>query len=58
MGDRHLQWATRLVEQTEPELRGAGLGATLDILRARLDKALATWEKETATLESLERTTV
>ena len=34
------------------------MGATLDTLRAQLDTALASWEKETATLESLERTTV
>jgi ATP-binding cassette subfamily F protein 3 len=34
------------------------LGARLDSLRARLDKALAEWEHETAELESLERTTV
>ena len=31
------------------------LGTKLDTLRARLDKALAAWEKETAALESLER---
>jgi ATP-binding cassette, subfamily F, member 3 len=31
------------------------LGARLDALRARLDKALATWEQETAALEALER---
>ena len=34
------------------------LGARLDALRARLDKALATWEQETAALEALERSTV
>jgi ATP-binding cassette, subfamily F, member 3 len=33
------------------------LGARLDELRARLDAALATWEQETAMLESLERET-
>jgi ATP-binding cassette, subfamily F, member 3 len=33
------------------------LGARLDALRARLDKALATWEQETAALEALERAT-
>ena len=33
------------------------LGAELDKVRARLDSALADWEKETASLESLERTT-
>ncbi|HEU4720795.1 MAG TPA: ATP-binding cassette domain-containing protein, partial [Gemmatimonadaceae bacterium] len=33
------------------------LGTRLDALRARLDAALATWEQETATLESLERDT-
>jgi hypothetical protein len=33
------------------------LGARLDTLRARLDAALATWEQETAALESLERET-
>ena len=33
------------------------LGARLETLRARLDTALATWEQETATLESLERET-
>ena len=31
------------------------LGAELDKLRKKLDRALATWEKETAALESLER---
>jgi ATP-binding cassette subfamily F protein 3 len=34
------------------------LGARLDVLRARLDKALATWEQETAALETLERSAV
>jgi ATP-binding cassette subfamily F protein 3 len=34
------------------------LGARLDALRARLDKALATWEQETAALEALERSAV
>ena len=34
------------------------LGAQLDALRVRLDKALATWERETAALEALERTAV
>jgi ATP-binding cassette subfamily F protein 3 len=33
------------------------LGVRLDKLRARLDIALATWERETAALESLERET-
>ena len=33
------------------------LGAKLETLRVRLDAALATWEQETATLESLERET-
>ena len=33
------------------------LGAELDKVRARLDRALATWEKDTASLESLERAT-
>jgi ATP-binding cassette, subfamily F, member 3 len=33
------------------------LGARLETLRERLDAALATWEQETATLESLERET-
>jgi hypothetical protein len=32
------------------------LGVTLDKVRARLDQALASWERETAALESLERT--
>jgi hypothetical protein len=31
------------------------LGARLDAVRTRLDAALATWEQETETLESLER---
>jgi ATPase subunit of ABC transporter with duplicated ATPase domains len=31
------------------------LGARLDALRARLDRALAAWEQETAALEALER---
>ena len=34
------------------------LGGRLDALRATLDKALATWEQETAALEALERATV
>ncbi len=34
------------------------LGARLDTLRARLDKAIATWEQETAALEALERAVV
>jgi hypothetical protein len=34
------------------------LGARLESLRVRLDAALATWEQETATLESLERETM
>ena len=34
------------------------LGERLETLRARLDAALATWEQETATLESLERETM
>jgi ATP-binding cassette subfamily F protein 3 len=38
--------------------RAHKLGAQLDALRARLDKALAAWEKETAALEALERATV
>ncbi|MEP6999184.1 MAG: hypothetical protein ABI969_01815, partial [bacterium] len=33
------------------------LGAELDKVRVRLDKALAVWEKETASLETLERAT-
>jgi ATP-binding cassette subfamily F protein 3 len=33
------------------------LGAELDKVRVRLDRALASWERETATLESLERAT-
>jgi ATP-binding cassette subfamily F protein 3 len=33
------------------------LGAELDTMRTRLDRALARWEQETATLESLERAT-
>ncbi|HEX5971572.1 MAG TPA: ABC-F family ATP-binding cassette domain-containing protein [Gemmatimonadaceae bacterium] len=34
------------------------LGARLDSLRTELDEALAAWERETAVLEALERTTV
>ena len=34
------------------------LGARLDNLRTRLDKVLATWERETAALEALERAPV
>ena len=34
-----------------------GLGAELDEVRTRLDRALARWEQETASLESLERAT-
>jgi ATP-binding cassette subfamily F protein 3 len=37
--------------------RAHKLGAQLDVLRARLDKALAAWEQETAALEALERAT-
>jgi ATP-binding cassette subfamily F protein 3 len=33
------------------------LGAELDKVRSRLDRALAVWEKETASLETLERAT-
>jgi ATP-binding cassette subfamily F protein 3 len=33
------------------------LGAELDTMRTRLDRALARWEQETASLESLERAT-
>jgi len=33
------------------------LGARLEALRTRLDHALATWEAETTSLESLERAT-
>ena len=35
--------------------RAHTMGAELDTLRARLDKALAVWERETAALEKLER---
>jgi ATP-binding cassette subfamily F protein 3 len=35
--------------------RAHKLGAQLDTLRARLDKALAQWERDTAALESIER---
>jgi ATP-binding cassette subfamily F protein 3 len=38
--------------------RAHKLGAQLDMLRARLDKALSAWEQETAALEALERATV
>jgi ATP-binding cassette subfamily F protein 3 len=38
--------------------RAHKLGAQLDSLRARLDKALAAWEQETAALEALARATV
>ncbi len=38
--------------------RAHEMGARLDVLRAKLDKALATWERETAALEALERTAV
>jgi ATP-binding cassette subfamily F protein 3 len=34
------------------------LGGQLDTLRARLDKALAAWEQETAALEALERASI
>jgi hypothetical protein len=33
------------------------MGARLDALRAQLDAALAAWEQDTASLESLERAT-
>ncbi|MBA3672616.1 MAG: ABC-F family ATP-binding cassette domain-containing protein, partial [Gemmatimonadaceae bacterium] len=50
------------LEDPELYLRSSGveeahrLGLELDRLRARLDRALAEWERETASLESLERT--
>ena len=37
--------------------RAHKLGAELDKVRTKLDKALVSWEQETATLESLERAT-
>jgi len=37
--------------------RAHRMGKELDVLRGRLDKALADWERETATLEQLERAT-
>ena len=34
------------------------LGARLEAVRSQLDLALATWEEETTSLESLERATI
>ena len=55
---------TRTLEDPELYTKAHGveearqLGARLDSLRARLDEALAAWERETAALEALERATV
>ena len=54
---------TRTLDDPELYTRSNGveqahrLGAELDKVRARLDCALAVWEQETDSLESLERTT-
>ena len=54
---------TATLEDPELYTRAGGvqeatrLGVQLDKVRARLDAALATWELETAALESLERET-
>ena len=54
---------TKMLDDPELYTRTTGvqqahkLGAELDKVRARLDRALATWEKDTASLESLERAT-
>ena len=55
---------TRRLDDPDLYTRPAGvedarrLGAELDKLRARLDKALDEWEKETAALEQVERTMI
>jgi hypothetical protein len=61
--EREVTGVTATLDDPELYTRPGGveeanrLGARLDALRARLDAALATWEQETATLESLERDT-
>ena len=62
--EREVEELTRTLEDPRLYTRADGveeahrLGARLDSLRARLDDALAAWERETAALEALERTTV
>jgi ATP-binding cassette subfamily F protein 3 len=51
LDDPELYTRPRGVEQAHK------MGTELDKLRAKLDRALAEWERETASLESLERTT-
>ena len=66
VGELDAEISRLMVTLDDPELytrpkgvsEAHAMGATLDTLRAKLDRALATWEQETATLESLERTTV
>ena len=61
--DQEVTTLTATLDDPELYTRAGGvqeahrLGARLDTLRARLDAALGTWERETALLESLERTT-
>jgi ATP-binding cassette, subfamily F, member 3 len=65
VADLEQEVATLTAALEDPELytrpggvqEANGMGARLDKLRARLDAALATWERETAALESLERET-
>jgi len=62
--DGEISTITATLDDPELYTRAGGveeahkLGARLDALRARLDKALATWEQETAALETLERASV
>jgi ATP-binding cassette, subfamily F, member 3 len=62
--DGEITTLTRTLDDPELYTKTGGveqahkLGARLDALRVRLDKALAEWEQETAALEALERATV
>jgi DNA repair exonuclease SbcCD ATPase subunit len=62
--DGEITTLTRTLDDPELYTKSGGveqahkLGARLDALRVRLDKALAEWERETAALEALERATV
>ena len=61
--EREVSRLTTTLDDPELYTRPSGvqqahkLGAELDKVRARLDRALAAWEKDTASLESLERAT-
>ena len=62
--EREVEELTRTLDDPALYTKAGGvqeahrLGARLDSLRMRLDKALAAWEQETTTLEALERATV